>query len=154
MFRERDRSIQEELASQSRRLSDGRREIDTLKAHQLSLTATLDSERKRDRDEMEKVSDDLAMMRSERDHRKAQSEMREIEVKRMKKQDTSPGGKGKDTANSILHQSGGKENNALTDRVDETPPTAAKMTPRQCKPSLHIPASRCVAEISVPMIVS
>lgn len=98
-------------------------------------------------------------MRSGRDHHKVQADMREIEVKRMKRVETSHVTKGKEVAISILNQSGGKENNPLTNRAEETSPTAIRMTPRQCEsPRLSLLAvmlklwSRCSSARVTPVL--
>jgi hypothetical protein len=99
------------------------------------------------------------MMRSERDHHKAHADMREIEVKRMKRVENSPVTKGKEVAIPILNQSGGKENNPLTNRAEETSPTATRMTSRQCEsPRLSLLAvmlklwSRCSSARVTPVL--
>ncbi|KAI5454310.1 hypothetical protein NCC49_004368 [Naganishia albida] len=126
ILHERDLRSQEQIASSGRRLAEYKRQIDTLTQHRQELTASLDKERKRHRVEMERTTEDYAMMRSDRDHYKAQTEMQEIEMKRFKKANVEDTAKVSD-----------KENRNALEVVGASPSVAQKkrMKPRESRPT-------------------
>lgn len=55
------------MASESRRLFESQRQIAALQSHQLELDATINKERKRHREEVEKMTEENALMKGERE---------------------------------------------------------------------------------------
>lgn len=80
-----DRNLrsEEQLASNARRFAEYKRTIDNLTENRRELTVALEKERRHNREEMERTAEDYAMIRSDRDRYKAQTEMQEIEMKRL-----------------------------------------------------------------------
>jgi hypothetical protein len=73
------------MASQSRRLVESQRQNSALQSHLLELDATINKERKRHREELEKMTEDNALIKGERDTERGQHDMLKIEVKRLRK---------------------------------------------------------------------
>lgn len=62
-----ERSAQEGVASQSRRLVESQQQNSALQSHLLELYATINKERKRHREELEKMTEDNALIKGERE---------------------------------------------------------------------------------------